>query len=188
MRSKLWTGSILLSCLFLFLLLTACGGVVCTGSGCYTYPWYPWYPWYAQAVTAADLDGDGAIDLLILDDGDREIHLATGAGAAKPEEATRYPVGEALGPCRILPGHFDADGIPDLAVFVEETGTLDVHLGNGDGTFAPATEAGHLALGPDVVSITISPLDDDALVELLVIYADGRPEVYTSDGAGGFAP
>ena len=193
MRSRAKAGLILS---FVFLLLAACGGGYCYDCGYYDpwdpwypwNPWDPWYPWYAQAATASDLDGDGLADLLTLDEGGREVLLAPGAAAPKPGDLSRRPMDAASGPCRLLPGHFDADGILDLAVFVEETGTFEVHLGNRDGTFAAATEAGRLVLGPDVASITCKGLDGDVLGDLLVQYADGRLAVYVADGAGGFVP
>ncbi len=193
MRSKYW---VVLIGAFAFLLLGACGG----GVGYYD-PWYgwsvwgdvaawdPWDPWAvtdAKTATATDFDGDGMADLLVLDDG--KVSLAPGAKAAKYDEATGLPIDGVSGPCRVLPGHFDADGILDLAVFTEATGTFDVHLGTGDGTFAPALDAGRLVLGPDVVSITCSDPGDGVLGDLLVRYADGRLEVFASDGAGGFTP
>ena len=192
-----WTAStgLLLTLLVLFIalpVLGGCGGVVCTGSGCYWDwdPWYPWYPWWPYdallAGETADLDADGVADILFLEDGARAVSLTHGAAmTVETVEAAREGGSSS---CRVLAAQFDDDAPLDLAILVEATGTLTVHRGTPSGVYLPPVPQGRLELGPAVADLSVEPGEDDEFGALVVEYADGRTVAYPLDGQGGFAP
>jgi len=96
-----------------------------------------------SAVAAADFNGDGKLDLAVVDDlsgtvpppaGEVSILLGNGAGSFKHK--VDYSVGEE--PNAILVGDFNNDGITDIMTVDVYSSTVSVLLGVGDGTFASA--------------------------------------------------
>jgi hypothetical protein len=86
------------------------------------------------AVTVADLNGDGAPDLVSADLTGVSVLLNNGDGTFSP--AGSYATGNR--PYAVVAGDFAGTGILDLAVANGgSTGddTLSILLGNGDGTF-----------------------------------------------------
>jgi hypothetical protein len=94
---------------------------------------------YPLSVTA-DLNGDGKLDLIALDDHDGSITTLLGNGDGTFSPGISYPTQYASTPS-IVVGDFDEDGIPDLAMSVpmsapDWTDTVDVWFGNGDGSLS----------------------------------------------------
>jgi hypothetical protein len=90
-------------------------------------------------VTTADLTGNGIDDLIVTNEGSGTLSvlLGNGDGTFQPALAIR-PVGISFfTPVSVAVGHFDGDGIPDLAVANDSGAQASVVIfdGNGDGTF-----------------------------------------------------
>ncbi len=83
------------------------------------------------AITSADFNGDGILDLAVLSDSKVTILLGKpdGTFASAGEFAT------GLVPVQLVVGDFNGDGKPDVATANAYDGTVSVLLGNGDGTF-----------------------------------------------------
>lgn len=100
-------------------------------------------------VLAADLNSDGAIDVAVTDATSISILLGKGDGTFHAT-ATYLPATDKLGensPAQLFVLDFDRDGKKDLGFNVRFPGnnrlrTLEVLLGNGDGTFQPASIIG----------------------------------------------
>lgn len=126
---------------------------------------------YANAVAAADLDGDGRTDLVggtgVYQDGSATPGYAsvvrqTTAGAyAAP---ARYGLG--ADPISVAVGDLNGDGRPDLAVTNAASGTLTLLMQS-------ATTAGTFSAGPTLTTGTTTPLD----VALGDLNQDGRADV-----------
>ncbi len=85
------------------------------------------------AITTADFNGDGHLDLAVSNASDGTITVFLGNGNGTFGAGRTITVGTL--PQQIVPGDFNEDGILDLAVTNETDGTVSILLGNGDGTF-----------------------------------------------------
>jgi hypothetical protein len=89
----------------------------------------------AGGLSAADLNGDGNLDLIVADSahGRANILLGNGDGTFQaPISIPTIPFGSAAG---LVVGHFHDSNIFDLAVADVSRDAVSVVLGNGDGTF-----------------------------------------------------
>lgn len=138
------------------------------------------------SLTAADIDGDGRIDLFAanaLADGSSAVLLATESGA------WRWVKGHALaapkGVRAALWGDIDNDG--DLDVYLCRAGGNLLFLGDGKGNFADATAAsGTGAAGIDTVDGTLADLDHDGDLDLYLANGSGANELFANRGDGRF--
>src|SRR6185437_8156492 len=109
-----------------------------------------------RAVTLGDFNGDGHLDVATanLDDSQTVlVFLGQGDGTFQP--GVPSPVGAY--PTDIVAGDFNGDGHLDLATAnpYEDTGTVSVILGHGDGTFQ---EPMIYSVGSDPASIAAGDL------------------------------
>lgn len=129
-----------------------------------------------NTINAADLDGDGEIELLASHD--QGISVAPGNGDGSFGLPYAMPVDDAY---EMVPVDFDTDGVMDLVVASRGDQALLVLRGNGDGSFtAPMV----LAVGADVVSVAVTDLDEDGALDLVTAYGDagsGTVAVFLAD-------
>jgi VCBS repeat protein len=145
-------------------------------------------PWGLQAVglaiTPADLNGDGHVDLLIgYTKGDPfykgrwvQVAVNTGNGTFRDETATRLPQADNLDiwPYSIHVADLNGDLKADIAVslYPNPPQTPPVYANRGDGTFVPMT----------VDTLTIRPL---GMVAPMDANRDGRIDLFGTDWNGG---
>lgn len=84
-----------------------------------------------SAVVTADFNGDGDLDLAIVNSGSNTVSIMLGNGDGTFRARTDYSVG--FDPISIAASDFNHDGKIDLAV--ARAGFACILLGNGDGTF-----------------------------------------------------
>ena len=146
------------------------------------------------ALAEGDLDGDGDLDLAIVNaafwhadlSGDITIMLNDGDG--QMVEDARYAVGEQ--PRSVSLGDLDGDGDLDITVanggpYGSPDSTVSVLLNNGDGTFGAAVSHG-VGVGPR--SVAVGDMDGDGAPDLVVLNAvSDDVSVLLNAGAGTFA-
>jgi autotransporter-associated beta strand protein len=88
-----------------------------------------------HALAVGDVNGDGIPDLIVAADGNSVVRVLLGNGDGTFQNS--LPAISIYAPIAVALGDFNGDGILDLAVTDNSnlTGTLDILLGNGDGTF-----------------------------------------------------
>jgi len=91
---------------------------------------------FSIAVATGDFNGDGFIDLAVVNQTDNTVSILLGNGDGTFRTQQTYPL--ATGAGGIAVGDFNGDGKLDLAVACaggSNGGVVSVLLGNGDGTF-----------------------------------------------------
>jgi hypothetical protein len=146
-----------------------------------------------EDIAAADLNGDGHVDLALSvwqDNWRVAILLGDGAGRFTPAAGSPVEVGVRFGTVSIALADLNADGMRDLIAAPEDSRVVSIRFGDGTGRFgAPKTvAAGH---GPS--SLGVADLNRDGNVDLAVgtRFSDRGTQqtklaILLGNGAGGF--
>src|SRR5204863_4611868 len=95
-----------------------------------------------------------------------------------------FPVG--TNPITIAVGDFNGDGVPDLAVADEGSNSVAVLIGNGDGSFQPAT---FFPVGANPVWVVVGDFNGDRVLDLAVANINSNTvTVLLGRGDGTFHP
>jgi hypothetical protein len=89
----------------------------------------------ARYLVAADVSGDGHLDLIASDPFNSMVHVSLGACDGSFGRPTLHPIDNE--PAEILVTDMNGDGLPDLAVGNNFNIRISVLLGTGGGAFAP---------------------------------------------------
>ena len=148
---------------------------------------------YALFLAAADINGDGKLDLLVANScsgkfclGDTRglVGVLLGNGDGTFQQAVTYFSG-GEGAASIAVGDVNGDGKPDILV-TNDSG-IGVLLGNGDGTFQQAVVYGPGGNGSD--SIALADVNGDGKLDAMVSNFDsGSVGVLLGKGDGTFQP
>ncbi len=148
----------------------------------------------ALDIVAADLDGDGRLDLAATNTGVNyegstvSVLRNLGDGTFAPHQQYTVGTGSFVGPLGLAARDFDADMDTDLAVacfgFLGQGSTVALLRNNGNGTFA-APLAFPAGSGP--YKIAAADLNADGRPDLAVANHEQHMNVLLNDGAGGFA-
>jgi len=161
----------------------------------------------AVSVQAADLNGDGKIDLIVANGcvsvanqacqfssiGVVGVLLGNGDGTFQPAQLYNTA---SWGPAALAIADVNGDGRPDVVVTHSNTGcwgqtaSIDVFLGKGDGTLGPVKT--YASGGCSAAAVTIADVNRDGKPDLVVLNncsfdsCDGLVSVLLGNGNGTF--
>lgn len=136
------------------------------------------------AMTTADVNADGKLDLIYANNGTTTISVCMGNGNGTFVAAVNYTVGTS--PSSVAAGDLNGDGRLDLAVTNLNSASTSVLLNNGAGTFATAV---NYATGSGSRQCAIADLNGDGRLDLAVAnQGAGTVSVLLNSGGGAFAP
>jgi hypothetical protein len=172
------------------LLAVSCGGYVAWGyGGCYDPYCYDYYysAWIPSALAADDVNGDGALDLLVADPATGTVWLVRGIVGGGLDPTPLPAVSLAAASSRVGLFRGNADAFPDLLVIDGDPGPLSVYLNDGAGGFTQVPPALNPAFPLSVNRIARGALDGDALDDLVLMDPGGGVHVLRGTGDGVFA-
>jgi Flp pilus assembly secretin CpaC len=140
------------------------------------------------AMTSADFNSDGNLDLALVNETTNNVTILLGNGNAGFSLAAGSPFAVGKFPVAIATADLNGDSHADIVVVNQADNTISVLLGNGDGTFTSALNS-PLATGQTPTSVTIADFNGDSLPDIAV--TDPQTDsvsVYLGLTQGIFAP
>jgi uncharacterized membrane protein len=135
-----------------------------------------------SAMTVGDYNGDGLLDLAVVDYGSSTLTVLLGNGDGTFTPANLSPqIGSY--PNSIAQGDFNGDGIPDLAITNSNSQTVTILLGAGDGTFG---SIGTFPTGSYPNSIAAGDLNGDGKLDLVIGNGSNAVTILLGNGDGTF--
>ncbi len=119
------------------------------------------------AMTSADFNSDGNLDLAIVNQTTNNVAILLGNGSAAFSLATGSPFAVGQFPVAIASADLNLDSHPDLAIVNQIDNTVSVLLGSGDGTFTSAPNS-PLATGQAPTSVAIADFNGDGVPDITV--------------------
>jgi hypothetical protein len=126
-----------------------------------------------QAISVADLNGDGKLDLVIVNYQGNSVTIFLGDGNGSFTAAPGSPIAVGNAPYAVAVADFNGDGKLDLAVANNGDGTVTLLLGNGDGTFAPASSS-PISVGTGPSSIAVGDFNGTGRLGMAVTNLQGN--------------
>jgi hypothetical protein len=148
------------------------------------------------AGASADFNGDGIRDLAIMASYSNAVYILLGNGGGTFKAANGSPInGVGSTPCgsqyqasncSLAVGDFNNDGRADLAETSDFDNTVIILLGNGDGTFTPASGS-PITVGNFPEAVEIGDFNNDGVLDLAVANAnDDTISILLGNGNGTF--
>jgi Chitobiase/beta-hexosaminidase C-terminal domain/FG-GAP-like repeat/Bacterial Ig-like domain (group 3) len=141
----------------------------------------------SHPIVVADFNGDGIPDLAVPLYGSNDIAILLGKGDGTFADPVMASVpGSNVGVDQIVVADFNGDGIPDLAVITNATNsTVDILVGNGDGTFTAETTNPPISGTP--FYFATGDFNRDGKTDLAVAENNGTIAILLGNGDGTFA-
>lgn len=136
------------------------------------------------AITAADLDGDRDLDLVIADSRENDVKLLVNDGAGSYSSGPPA-LAAGGGPRDVAAGDFTEDGAIDLLCANRGDNTVTLWIGDGGGGFQAMSP---LSVGRGPVALKVSDLDADGYPDVIVANSVSREiTILWGDGGGEFS-
>lgn len=138
-------------------------------------------PVLGQFMATGDFNGDGIPDAAITGGG-TGVLLGDGNGGF-----TLKPLSTTLDGSALAVADFNGDGKLDLAVAVpgNSTASVQIFLGNGDGTLTPVATS--IAVGLYPIALTVADFNQDGIPDLAVVQTNGKTvSILLGNGDGTF--
>jgi len=128
------------------------------------------------AFAAGDLNSDGIADLAIVNQSGNEVTVLLNDGTGFFTPATGYPVATASTPAGVAIADFTNDGVGDIAVTNNGSGTLGVNAGLGSGQFSQRIE---LSVPAGPLAVTTAQLTTSGLPDAIITSSSGSNNFVT---------
>lgn len=126
------------------------------------------YPALGNNHIAADLNGDGILDLAGTGVNSAAVMLGNGDGTFRAK--LNYPVGGQTQD--LAAGDFNSDAIIDLVVSLNDPAfSLSLLAGNGDGTFKAPVNFNNTGAQEDSPAVVATDLDNDGRLDVVLAHA-----------------
>jgi len=143
---------------------------------------YPLVSGFPIGIVAADVNGDGKLDLAVLLNHTKNVIILTGNGDGTFTVGQQFPTGN--NPSALAVADVNNDGKQDLLVTNLQDSTVSVLLGNGDGTFQAKQD---YATGVKPDAVAVGDFNGDGLPDLAVANnSDGTVSILIGTGSGTF--
>jgi hypothetical protein len=134
------------------------------------------------SVTAADVNGDGKLDLISANHYDKTLSVLTNNGSGGFGSNATYTVGNY--PSSVVAADVNGDGHIDLICANSTDNTLLVLTNNGSGSFGSNAT---YAVGYIPISVVAADVNHDGYIDLICANSRGSSlSVLTNDRSGGF--
>jgi hypothetical protein len=138
---------------------------------------------HPQGVVAADVDGDGDVDLVSANSGSDNVTVLRSIGNGTFAAGVAYAVGSfPQFPQSVTAADLDGDGDVDLVTANAGSNTVTVLRNNGNGTFAAGVA---YAVGQESYDLAAADLDGDGDADLVTANtADDNVTLLLNNGNG----
>jgi reactive intermediate/imine deaminase len=136
----------------------------------------------ATTITAADVTGDGLVDLIVPHRDVGQSHVYVNGGKGTFAGAARVPFGPPDANIRMsAAADLNGDGRQDLVTIDEKTGVA-VYFGEAAHRLSAAVPIGLGDKSP--YALELADLDGNGTTDIVVGYVEARPAVFFNDGSG----
>ena len=139
------------------------------------------------SVATGDFNGDGNQDVVIgtqANNTDAGVTVYLGKGDGTFFAGVNY--GSQTDVAAVVAADFNGDGKLDIAAVDQNAGTLQIFLGNGDGTFNEAGVYPTDSSNPGPDGIATGDFNQDGIIDLAISNAAGTVGVFLGNGYGSF--
>lgn len=140
-------------------------------------------PVYPRAVALADMNGDGHLDLVVVNEDRGEVRIMRGNGDGTfASNAPQYPTSKS--PVALAVGDLNQDGHPDVVVANSGNDTVGVLLGTATGSLGAQQT---FAVGSVPVSVSLGDVNGDGYLDAVTANKYGNSvSVLLGQGNGTF--